>query len=147
MSMKELSHLLSMLMLTSQILSTITHKIPSLRIVISGSPHDLVEFFVFQSPTPQDILCFSWLKKHNPIIDRSLKTIITWSEFCSIKCLRSAVSLSLPSPNKIEAIDLSHIPSCYHDIDPVFSKSRALSLLSHHPYDWSKFSYRSTTTI
>lgn len=34
-------------------------------------------------------------------------------------------------------MDLSKIPSFYHDLSHVFSKSQALSLPRHRPYDYS----------
>lgn len=133
--MEELCQPLSMSALTGLNLFTVTHKISSLHMVLSGNHHELGEFFVFQSPTPQVILGFPWLQKHNPVIDWSRKRIISWSESCSNKCLRSAVPSSLPSPSKTEEIDLTLIPPHYHDLAPVFSKSKALSLPPHHPYD------------
>ncbi|TWW77706.1 hypothetical protein D4764_12G0010960 [Takifugu flavidus] len=34
-----------------------------------------------------------------------------------------------------EAIDLTTVPSCYHHLAEVLSKSKATALLPHHPYD------------
>ncbi len=34
-----------------------------------------------------------------------------------------------------EAVNLSNVPKEYLDLREVFSKSRAASLLPHHPYD------------
>lgn len=53
-------------------------------------------------------------------------------------CLESAVPpVSLHINNITEEIDLSHVPSCCHDLKTVLSKSKAGALPPHRPYDCS----------
>lgn len=53
-------------------------------------------------------------------------------------CLTSAEPLIRPTSNQItEEIDPTRIPSCYHDLESVFSKPKAGSLPPHRPYDCS----------
>ncbi len=49
---------------------------------------------------------------------------------------RSAIPTSVSiSQSPPEEVDLSAVPSEYHDLKQVFSKDRALSLPPHRPYD------------
>lgn len=64
---------------------------------------------------------------------------MNWSLPCHSSCLQSAlppaeaaVAVSIPEP-----LDLSIIPSEYHDLGAVFSKDKALALPPHRPYDCS----------
>lgn len=59
------------------------------------------------------------------------------SDFCLLNCLKSAVVEMTRSLGPPEQIDLSKVPTVYHDLASVFSKQKALSLPSHHPYDCS----------
>ncbi|KAJ8370954.1 hypothetical protein SKAU_G00109820 [Synaphobranchus kaupii] len=79
----------------------------------------------------------TWLRLHNPHIDWKAGRILAWSAHCLASCLRSA----LPPPGSSNSCsmqpipDLTNVPSEYHNLAQVFSKSRALSLPPHRPYD------------
>lgn len=64
----------------------IMHEAVEVNLIISGNHRELGEFDFF-SPTPQIILGFSWLHKHNPQIDWSSKTVYKWGDFCLRNCL------------------------------------------------------------
>lgn len=53
-------------------------------------------------------------------------------------CLQSAVpSVAPPSSGYLEDVDLSKVPTCSHNLKPVFSNSKACSLPPQRPYDCS----------
>lgn len=76
-----------------------------------------------------------WLERHNPAISRSEKRVDKWSTFCLKNCLHSAVPTILERGLQLEKTDLSKVPSVDHDLAPMFSKRKTLSLFPHHPYD------------
>ncbi|XP_023805578.1 uncharacterized protein LOC111946457 [Oryzias latipes] len=124
--------------LGGQHLSVITHRTEPVLLITSGNHRELARFFVTQTPQNPIILGYSWLRHHNPQFDWVHRRIVGWSEFCLANCLQSAVppanSASVKSP---EEIDLSNVPSCYHDLHTVFSKVKAGALPPHRPYDCS----------
>lgn len=77
------------------------------------------------------MLRLPWLKIHNPGIDWSKATLTSWSPHCHSNCLRSAI----PSASPPEEIDLSLVPTEYHDLKLVFSKGQASSQPPHRRYD------------
>uniref|UniRef100_A0A9J7YQW1 Gypsy retrotransposon integrase-like protein 1 n=1 Tax=Cyprinus carpio carpio TaxID=630221 RepID=A0A9J7YQW1_CYPCA len=96
-------------------------------------------FYVFFSlPLPPIVLGHPWLIQHNPHIDWVKGSIHSWSLACHVNCLVSAVSpvSSVPLFQE-EPDDLSGVPEEYHDLRAVFSRSRAVSLPPHRPYDCS----------
>ncbi len=58
-------------------------------------------------------------------------TILRRGSTCHLPCL----SPSAPSSEFQESVDLSRVPSSYHQFKAVLSKSRATSLPPHCPYD------------
>ncbi|XP_016332899.1 uncharacterized protein LOC107681197 [Sinocyclocheilus anshuiensis] len=62
---------------------------------------------------------------------RSAGTIMSWGSTCHLTCL----SPSVPSSEFQDSVDLSRVPSSYHQFKAVFCKSRATSLPPHRPYD------------
>ncbi|KAL0148675.1 hypothetical protein M9458_056002, partial [Cirrhinus mrigala] len=90
-------------------------------------------FYLIDSPEYPVILGQPWLRRHNPWIDWSAGTILSWSSSCHLTCLLQ--SPSAPSSESQESVDLSQVPSTYHQFKAVFSKSRATSLPPHRPYD------------
>ncbi|XP_078812643.1 uncharacterized protein lrrc75a isoform X3 [Oryzias latipes] len=83
-------------------------------------------------------LGFPWLRSHNPQFDWVNLHITNWSTHCLANCLRSAVPSVSPNLEPApDDIDLSKVPSCYHDLRTVFSKSKAGALPPHRPYDCS----------
>uniref|UniRef100_A0A3B3HRG1 Gypsy retrotransposon integrase-like protein 1 n=1 Tax=Oryzias latipes TaxID=8090 RepID=A0A3B3HRG1_ORYLA len=124
--------------LGGQQLSVITHRTKPVLLVSSGNHREYAQFLVTQTPQNPIILGFSWLRRHNPHFDWVHQRIIGWSEFCLANCLQSAIpSVSSTSVDSTEEIDLSNVPSCYHDLRSVFSKTKAASLPPHRPYDCS----------
>uniref|UniRef100_A0A3P9I2H4 Reverse transcriptase domain-containing protein n=1 Tax=Oryzias latipes TaxID=8090 RepID=A0A3P9I2H4_ORYLA len=122
--------------LGGQHLSRITHRTKPVKLLTSGNHREVIQFFVTQSTHTPIVLGYSWLKLHNPQFNWSLGHIINWSPYCSANCLSSALPSTLhhavDSPSKI---NLDKIPSCYHDLQDVFCKSKASALPPHRPYD------------
>lgn len=124
------------LALNGQLLARVTHRTAPLTLQLSGNHQEVISLFVIPSPTTPLVLGLPWLKLHNPHIDWSASTITNWSTFCHSHCLHSATPPRAPSsPEPHQPIDLSTIPSVYHDLQEVFSKDKALSLPPHRPYD------------
>ncbi len=74
--------------------------------------------------------------QHNPHVDWSGNSVLSWSQSCLASCLGAALSSGcLSSVFQVESADLSGVPAEYHDLCRVFSKSRATSLPPHRPYD------------
>ncbi|KAG1938716.1 retrotransposable element [Pimephales promelas] len=107
-----------------------------LTLTVSGNHRETISFLVFRSPFTPVVLGHPWLKRHNPHIDWSLSSILSWKLSCHVDCLVSAVPpVSSVSVFQEEAGDLSGVPEEYHDLREVFSRSRATSLPPHRPYD------------
>ena len=106
-------------------------------LVLSGNHHERLALKVISAPHNPLVLGYPLLRLHNPHIDWSLNKIIGWSTHCHSICLQSALSPSAPnpSPDPSSSPDLTLIPPEYHDLREAFSKSRALSLPPHRPYD------------
>uniref|UniRef100_A0A3P9IIW0 Gypsy retrotransposon integrase-like protein 1 n=1 Tax=Oryzias latipes TaxID=8090 RepID=A0A3P9IIW0_ORYLA len=122
--------------LGGQHLSLITHRTKPLQLVTSGNHHEYIQFFVTHAPQNPVVLGYSWLKTHNPQFDWVHQRVITWSASCLANCLQSAIPAMSPADTVVaENIDLTSVPSCYHDFRAVFSKSKANSLPPHRPYD------------
>lgn len=120
-----------------QNLPQITHQTKPLHLVISENHSEIISFFVFPTANSSIILGFNWLQQHNPHINWLDKYIESWSTSCHSFCLRSAVppGPSPAEPQQSDPPDMSTIPPEYHDLAPVFSKTKALSLPPHRPYD------------
>uniref|UniRef100_A0A3P9JQ61 ribonuclease H n=1 Tax=Oryzias latipes TaxID=8090 RepID=A0A3P9JQ61_ORYLA len=122
--------------LGGQHLSRITHRTKPILFVTSGNHRESIQFFITQSAHTPIVLGFSWLKLHNPQFNWAQGSVTQWSSYCLANCLLSAVprvsSIDTESP---VSIDLASIPSCYHDLKPVFSKTKASALPPHRPYD------------
>lgn len=117
-------------------LSTITHISEPVKLVISGNHSEMIRFYLFTSPNNPVVLGKPWLKLHDPHISFRSGSIRAWGVDCHSNCLRSA---PFPDNNSVSAskiaVDLSLIPSEYHDLAAVFDKSEAVSLPPHRPYD------------
>ncbi len=62
--------------------------------------------------------------------------MLSWSQSCLAFCLGVASSPgSLSAVFQVQTADLSGVPSEYHDLCRVFSRSRATSLTPHRLYD------------
>ena len=125
------------LALDGRLLARVTHRTLPVHLQLSGNHHKRVSLYVIPSPTSPIVLGIPWLKLHNPHIDWATSSIASWSVFCHSHCLRSAMPPGKPFSASLSAspIDLTNVPSVYHDLQEVFSKDRALSLPPHRPYD------------
>ena len=122
--------------LDGRLLARVTHQTAPVSLILSGNHRELIQFKIISSPQTPLVLGSPWLKKHNPHIDWSAGTIISWSQFCHSSCLQSALPpAEVTVASDPEPVDLSSIPANYHDLARVFSKDLALSLPPHRPYD------------
>lgn len=105
-------------------------------LIISGNHREEIVFYLLESPCNSIVLGHPWLIKHNPHIEWAKNSVLSWSPFCLKHCLGAALSPgSVLSVSRVEAADLLGVPVIYHDLRLVFSKSRAISLPPHRPYD------------
>ena len=116
-------------------LARISHQTLPVSLAISGNHNETIRFMVLSSPSTPLVLGRPWLEQHNPHITWSDGKIISWGNECYSSCLRSAPSVSKEPSRSSYVPDLSSVPSVYHDLGAVFSKSSAASLPPHRPYD------------
>uniref|UniRef100_A0A3B3IPI7 Gypsy retrotransposon integrase-like protein 1 n=1 Tax=Oryzias latipes TaxID=8090 RepID=A0A3B3IPI7_ORYLA len=122
--------------LGGQHLSRITHRTKPILLVTSGNHRESVQFYITQSAHTPIVLGFTWLRLHNPQFNWAQGSVTQWSPYCLANCLLSAVPRVPPTDTESPAsVDLVSIPSCYHDLKAVFSKSKASALPPHRPYD------------
>ena len=121
--------------LDGSLLNPITKRTSPVLLRISGNHSEVITFYVMENPHVPIVLGFPWLSLHNPHINWSDNTILGWSPFCLSSCLKSALMPISLSPATEEFPDLSKVPQEYMDLKPVFSKSHAVSLPPHRPYD------------
>lgn len=129
-------------LLINAINGSLIHKVVArtvpVKVTVSGNHNELMSFFVVKIMKPPIILGYPWLCRHTPHIDWVSGRILSWSPFCLLNCMnaatiRSSVQIT-PAP---EPPDLGKVPSVYHCLGDVFSKTRAKSLPPHRPYDCS----------
>ncbi len=78
---------------------------------------------VFSPDTVSSISCDSRLLQHNPHLDWSTATILSWGPTCHVTCLiQSSSDSTLKSQ---EPLDLSQVPTQYHHLKAVFSKKKS----------------------
>uniref|UniRef100_A0A672F8Z2 Gypsy retrotransposon integrase-like protein 1 n=1 Tax=Salarias fasciatus TaxID=181472 RepID=A0A672F8Z2_SALFA len=119
-------------------LAHVSHKTVPVSLVLAGNHQETISFHLIRNSRSPLVLGYPWLQSHNPRIDWLKMEIESWSPHCLNNCLRSALTPSEPPKlSPPEPVDLSQVPAAYHDLAPVFSKSKALSLPPHHPYDCS----------
>lgn len=107
----------------------VTHNTTPINLRVSGNHSESMWFMLIKSPQVPMVLGFSWLQRHNPLLDWTSGVIMGWIPFCYAHCLLSAQ----PAPGILpvgseEASDLS---TEYQDLREVFSKARATSLTPH----------------
>lgn len=121
--------------LDGRLISKVTHCSEPIKLLLSGNHQETLQLNLISSPQTPLILGYPWLKKHNPHFDWSNGKVKSWSSFCHLNCLQSALppaGSAIPPP---APPDLTNVPVEYHDLAEVFSKERALSLPPHRPYD------------
>ena len=105
---------------------------------------ELINFYLFHSPARTLILGHPWFVSHNPHIDWPTGKILGWGEDCEGKCLwdkthRQATTIintvSAHPVTESQYLDLTSVPTCYHQLKEVFNKVKATSLPPHRPYD------------
>lgn len=122
--------------LDGRLLARVTHRTAPVSLLLSGNHHETISLYLIPSPLAPLVLGLPWLKLHNPHIDWTTLSIINWRLFCHSHCLHSAIPTTVTSkPVPPKPVDLTSVPSEYHDLQEVFSKDRALSLPPHRPYD------------
>uniref|UniRef100_A0A9J7Y6K0 Gypsy retrotransposon integrase-like protein 1 n=1 Tax=Cyprinus carpio carpio TaxID=630221 RepID=A0A9J7Y6K0_CYPCA len=122
--------------LDGQPLMQISRITDSVSVLTSGNHREDLRFLVCKSPSAPLVLGHPWLVRHGPNINWADNLVLSWSQYCHTHCLLSALSpVSVSVPLQEEEADLSRVPACYHDLRTVFSRSRAVSLPPHRPYD------------
>ena len=121
----------------------VTHKTEPIRMTV-GSHFETLSFHLYHAPQRSIVLGLPWLRKHNPLINWETGRVINWAPSCRTTCLKphdaptkKTVAHTTCHPPHIDS-DIPHlfsVPTCYHDIKTVFSKSKATSLPPHRPYD------------
>ncbi|XP_061698580.1 5'-AMP-activated protein kinase subunit gamma-3b isoform X1 [Syngnathoides biaculeatus] len=121
-------------------LCRVTHRTQTLRMSFPDAHSERISFHVFDARSSDIILGSPWLKEHNPHIDWTTGQIKTWGEDCLSRCFAvrrdrgiQVAPVRLTEPGT--ALDLTAVPSCYHDLREVFSESKAKSLPPHRSYD------------
>ena len=103
-----------------------------------------IHFYLINSLSHSLILGQPWLFQHNPRIDWRTGKIREWGMDCSANCVSSVdqgkivTEINLFSAHTVtdpEYPDLNLVPPAYHHLQEVFSKTKALSLPPHRPYD------------
>ncbi|XP_051727379.1 differentially expressed in FDCP 8 homolog isoform X1 [Ctenopharyngodon idella] len=97
---------------------------------------ETITFYVLDSPCHEIILGYPWLSVHDPVISWQHGEIIHWSQFCFSNCLSNTITKSCFTTS-IESPECKPvtIPSCYQELQEVFSKTRATQLPPHRPWD------------
>jgi hypothetical protein len=109
----------------------VNHSTVSVQLRVSGNHSETIQFLPIPSPHVSVVLGFSWLQKHNPVINWTTSSILGWSPFC----LQAAQSSPSHLPQDVsKTVDGSAMPTEYHDLLEVFSKACAFLPL-HRPYD------------
>uniref|UniRef100_A0A8C5DKJ9 Retrotransposon gag domain-containing protein n=1 Tax=Gouania willdenowi TaxID=441366 RepID=A0A8C5DKJ9_GOUWI len=136
--LETLSAPVSTLALDGRLLARVTHKTAPVNLVLSGNHREQIQFYILSAPTTPLILGHPWLVQHNPTIDWKEGRVTSWGNLCHSNCLLSALpplegfTVAGDAEN---GPDLTNIPEVYHDLQEVFSKSKAVSLPPHRPYD------------
>jgi len=121
----------------------ITHTTELLELQIQEH-RELLNLYLFESPSQTLVLGNPWLCQHNPHVNWKTGTIMGWGEDCADHCkpvsiqginMPSINHLSITSATDSETSDLSAVPPCYHHLREVFNKTKAMSLPPHRPYD------------
>lgn len=86
--------------LDGHLLAEITHQTAPVYLVLSGNHCENIQLKVMSATTTPLILGFPWLVLHNPQIDWTRHTILSWSAHCHSECLRSAVPPTKNNPTQ-----------------------------------------------
>lgn len=124
--------------LDGKMLSRIRRVTSPVSLTVSGNHQETISFLIFHSPFTPVVLGHPWRTQHNPHINWVKSSILSWILPCHVNCLVSAIPV-VPSVSTFQKVpgDLSGVSEEYHDLRAVFSRSRAVSLPPHRPYDCS----------
>jgi hypothetical protein len=75
----------------------VTHNTTPIHLRVSGNHSEAIQFLLIMSPQIPMVLGFSWLQRHNPLINWSTGAIMGCSPFCHAHCLKS----SQPTPGHL----------------------------------------------
>jgi hypothetical protein len=118
--------------LDGRLVGRVTHNTTPINLRVSGNHGEAIQFMLIKSPQVPVVLGFSWLQRHNPLIDWTAGAIMGWSPFCHAHCLKSAQPAPRRLPVGLEvALDLSAIPTEYQDLRESFIKARATLIPPH----------------
>uniref|UniRef100_A0AAQ5YVE2 ribonuclease H n=1 Tax=Amphiprion ocellaris TaxID=80972 RepID=A0AAQ5YVE2_AMPOC len=117
-------------------LAQVTRKTSPIDLIIAGNHCEKVSFCVIDCSEPPVVLDYPWLTRHNPQLDWRKGENFVWSPNCHRSCLQSALTLAaVEAATPPDQVKLDSVPVQYHDLAPVFSKDRALSLPPRRSYD------------
>ncbi|KAL1255739.1 hypothetical protein QQF64_013800 [Cirrhinus molitorella] len=120
--------------LSGTVITTISFVTPCVNLVVSGNHREVTTLYLLDSPCAPIILGHPWLVQHGPHVDWSRNSVLSWSPSCLASCLGSAPFPGSVCPVfQVAPADLTGVPTEYHDLRLVFSKSRATSLPPHRP--------------
>lgn len=110
-------------------LFTIWHQTELVKLCIDNH-EEHVHFLLFKSSSRTLVLGYSWLRNHNPSIDWKTGGVSSWGKDCTIKgkCRVNQDSVNHINHLSLNVItesvtDLRSVPTCYHHLREVFSKS------------------------
>ncbi|KAG1926575.1 retrotransposable element [Pimephales promelas] len=116
----------------------ITHQTIPLTLQVGLFHKELISLYIVDSPKNEVILRFPWLSIHDPVITWHYGELTHWSNFCKNHCFskvpQPCFTTTIESPETDRAVN---IPKCYHDLAKVFSKTKAMQLPPHRPWDCS----------
>ncbi|KAL0195007.1 hypothetical protein M9458_008579, partial [Cirrhinus mrigala] len=114
----------------------ITSQTKTLKLQVGLLHLESITLYIVDSPKYEIILGFPWLSIHDPAISWYRGELTHWSQFCIQNCLpvkpQPCLTTSIESP--VTQVKIT-IPTHYHDLSEVFSKTRATQLPPHCPWD------------
>lgn len=88
---------------------SITHTTGPVRLITSGNHTETIHFLLTDTPVTPVVLGHPWLVLHNPHINWSQNSILSWNESCHASCLLSACPSVSRSVFQDEHMDLSKL--------------------------------------
>lgn len=83
--------------MNGKLLTRVIHITAPILLILSGNHQETVQLFVISSPLSPVVLGLPWLEQHNPHIDWSTASIVSWSDYCHAHGLRSAIPAGVPT--------------------------------------------------
>ena len=99
-----------------------------INLCVLGNHSESIQLLLIESPIVPVVLGFSWIQRHNPVIDWTTDYILGWSPFCHLHCLKvSQPVLRCPPAGSGNTSDFFAVPTESQDLLEVFGQG------SHHP--------------